>query len=130
MEVPLRRQIKVQFDSKPVPETLGQSVAIRLSDWEPFWEVVSYVKIFQTNLVSSPNNIVAARSAFWARLEMANPTIFEKKVVGKDDIRDWGKARAEGDYSAGETRLLVMMIPRDPPAKKADGHLWPKVRTD
>ena len=130
--------VTVKFDDKPVSEKELQQIASRLHDCEPFWEIVAYVKVFQTNPVLYPTFQTSpgsrqeppppSRTAFWGRMNIHNAYMHQRKLVGKIDVKhsEWGLI-TDKKYETGETRLLFIMIPRDPPSKKrADGHIWPK----
>eukprot|EP00977_Amphora_coffeiformis_P016745 scaffold5295_cov76-Amphora_coffeaeformis.AAC.1 len=44
-----RGALIVSFDEKPVSDGELTQIAVRLHECDPFWEIVAYVNVFQTN---------------------------------------------------------------------------------
>ena len=129
-----RGSVLVKFDNKPVSTAKLKEIGVRLYECDPFWEIVAYVDVFQTNPVDSSNYSTHlktppfAKTAFQASMDIKKAYMRQNKIVGKLDVKgnEWGLLRSN-NYLAGETRLLFIMIPQNPgPAKRASGHCWPK----
>ena len=126
----IRGRTTIKFLDQPVSSQALREIGDRIHSWLPFWDINAYVRVFQTQTVPSEYKTPQTRTAFHASSVMLNkPYSHGGRIVGKCNIAadQWGMTRVNADFESGETRLLLLMLPKKPPAKKkADGHQWPK----
>ena len=113
----------------------------RLQQWDPYWEMIDVLALTKSSTITSTSHVgthkngkppVHQNRALEVRVEV--PLIYQKTIKG------WGENKP-GPYSAydsGDTRLLIRMLPCEPPQKptgksalkkglmRSDCHLWPK----
>ena len=120
-----RAVTKVTLFPPPMLDTaFAEQVALRLNEWDPFWETVSIVGMGVTAKVRSttPETDLIKRAAVY---NLSLPLEDNFGIPGTQ----WGKRRGDKGGGNGDLALLLRMLPADNQVyqkKRADCHLWPK----
>ena len=125
-----RKNVTINFKpSQTFDFSTFNNFADRLVMFEPYWELEWLAGMGVTS-INSMSRDKATTSLTQINFDLnASPTVdgreMARKALQKIAYGSWGQARTE--LSNGETRLLLISLPKNPsPKKRADYHLWPK----
>jgi MIZ/SP-RING zinc finger len=117
----------------------------RLYTWEPYWDMVNILALTKTSIIESIAHMEKPKEADKDKflppqqhrafeVKLAVPLQYQKLIQG------WNSPKGERRYiyESGEVRLLLRMLPCNPPQKptgksalkkkvmRSDYHIWPK----
>lgn len=127
-----REELSAYFAPKQLKEAQASYLASRITKWDPYWKVERYISCGMT-AVGKPTGIaqMASLTQKWLK-EMPMGVAWCPFQIQPSDIQgmkasDWGTEPPSRDYTDGQKRLILRMIPAIPDTKKrADYHVWPK----
>lgn len=127
-----RDAIRVTFRHvKDISASTHEEVVMRLSTWEPYWEIERILCFGYTSKIdvckasSSRKNVPPETVPKTVASFSIDENLLQRNMI--DAVKNWGKDG--GTPIDGEYRLLLRFLPKDPKdnkKKRADCHLWPK----
>jgi PINIT domain len=117
-----RPAITVRFTPTPLTQDRAENLSARLKKWDPYWSVTKWVACGITSIVDDDATKVLVSSVAQCSFSIQQRDIQEMAA------RDWGVTPVSEEFSDGQMRLIMRMLPVIPAKSKdrADTHLWPK----